>query len=253
MAIGIRNLSALVQVLQIFATRGNSGAIPTACLSYPDVLVSDEELARFLPATLIAMLPRRSDSAEVRAYHNFYVGSNDLIETTALFQALGMDPVYLDIAELRGGEIVVDLNEGIPEALCEKFSLVIDTGTLEHCFNVGVAFKAMCSLLKQDGFVITAAPMTMINHGFWNFSPTAYHDFFTQNGFKVFLIGAYIGRECETTIEISLTARTAAPPNAGLLCIAQRVEVKPLSWPIQSKYKKMLTKGQRKGALPDAS
>lgn len=142
-------------------------------------------LATVLAADVIAAIPVRADSGYVRRWHRYPETFGDILETTAVFKALGIEPTYFDITEIRAAEIIIDLNEPIPGTLCGQFSLAIDTGTLEHCFNVGVAFKSMCSMVKKDGVVITAAPMTMMNHGFWSFSPTTYHDFFTQNGFKI--------------------------------------------------------------------
>lgn len=60
----------------------------------------------------------------------------------------------------------------------EQYQLVIDTGTLEHCFNVGQAFMNVAVSVSIGGVILQAAPLNRFNHGFWSFSPTADHDFF---------------------------------------------------------------------------
>lgn len=37
-----------------------------------------------------------------------------------------------------------------------------------------------------------------------------------------------------------LTKRFNAPNNAGIICVAKRLEVRPFVWPVQTKYKKLV-------------
>jgi hypothetical protein len=73
----------------------------------------------------------------------------------------------------------VDLN--YPEDWPEKYDVVIDGGTAEHCFNVGQVFANILSAVRPDGgIVVHVNPLNMMNHGFWNISPTAYADFYRR-------------------------------------------------------------------------
>ena len=49
-----------------------------------------------------------------------------------------------------------------------KYDLIFDVGTLEHCFNVGQAFKNIMEMTKLGGTIFMATA-SKINHGFWNF------------------------------------------------------------------------------------
>ena len=77
------------------------------------------------------------------------------------------------------------MNNPLPADLHQRFDLLIDTGTLEHCFNVGQAFKNTCEAMRQGGLIVHGAPLNRFNHGFWSFNPTLYHDFLGDNGFQI--------------------------------------------------------------------
>jgi len=53
--------------------------------------------------------------------------------------------------------------------------VVLDAGTMEHCFNVGQTIRNIVDMTKVGGFVIHLNPMTMINHGFFNYHPRFFH------------------------------------------------------------------------------
>lgn len=90
-----------------------------------------------------------------------------------------------DIIQHEGPEKYLDLNLPLPVYKSQTADLVIDPGTLEHCFNVGQAFQNMCELVKEGGSLITTAPFIMPNHAFWSFNPCVYFDAFEQNGFEL--------------------------------------------------------------------
>ena len=60
-----------------------------------------------------------------------------------LFRLLGAREVdAIDTSGYEGASIIHDLNEPIPGELHERFDLVVDSGTLEHIFNVSAALKS---------------------------------------------------------------------------------------------------------------
>ena len=81
--------------------------------------------------------------------------------------------------------------------------------------------------------------MNMFNHGFYNLNPTFYADFYGANGFH--LVGQ-LGIEGPLTEQrpfpIKATERFAtAPADSYNLVIAQRDDVRPFTWPTQTKYR----------------
>ena len=206
------------------------------CLSYPDLLVTRDLIAETYPELDGASFAVRKDAEKIKRWHGMS-HLNEVIETSDFFEKIGCDADYFDFEEIRGDEIVCDLNFPISEIFCSQYDLVIDTATLEHCFNVGTAFENMCKLARINGYIVTAAPMSKVNHGFWNFSPCVYDNYFEQNNFEINLLGAFHNVKGKLTeIEISRNGRHNVPSEAVLLSIARRRKESTFIWPLQKKY-----------------
>jgi hypothetical protein len=211
-------------------------------LAYPDLLVSKAALAAIVGEELLAALPARDDAAAIWDYHGLKEVAEPIFDSNALFRALGVEPTVIDVARLRGDERIVDLNLPLPADLARRFDLVVDTGTCEHCFNVGQAFANACEALDQGGILVHAAPLTRINHGFWSFNPTVYPDFFEDNGFRLQVLAGVSGnlQQGFRTFPLEPFGRAAPPPEAGIYVVAERTEIRPLRWPVQRKYRGMI-------------
>jgi hypothetical protein len=205
----------------------NNDTLNVLCLSYPDIIFSSDFFSEKKKAS--------------RIFSN--ISFDDVLLTHKLFLAYNCDVTYIDVKKLKGIEIVEDLNTLLPKAYIKKYDLVVDTGTLEHCFNYGVAFVNMCNSLKLGGKVISTAPCTMVNHGFFNISPTLYVDAFEQNGFslnKIYL--RTFGKNSKfMSILDKATSRFQVPPECGILAIATKIQDIEFQYPVQTKYKSMLT------------
>ena len=214
----------------------SSGSRKIACLSYLDLLIPISDLKASFPSIDEKTLSFREDSDTICRWH----GINppiQIVDSLSFFTTLGHSVTFLDIAAFRGVEQICDLNEEIPELLHHSFDLVIDTGTLEHCFNVGRAFVNMCQLVKVKGYVLTQAPLNKPNHGFWNFSPCVYENFFTQNNWKIAYLLCYfknLGKLIE--FEPSPNGRFQAPPESIVISLAERAVNSTITFPTQFKY-----------------
>ena len=103
----------------------------------------------------------------------------------ALFGLLGIGPLHaLDRSAGEGADIVHDLNRPVPADLHERFALVVDGGTLEHVFDVRQALANVVRMLRPGGRVLHVSPASnFANHGFYQFSPTLFFDYYEANGF----------------------------------------------------------------------
>jgi SAM-dependent methyltransferase len=110
----------------------------------------------------------------------------DTAHQEVFFRMLGFDRVdSIDLFDNENPTIVHDLNSPVPEDLAGSFDLVVDGGTMEHCFDVKTVLANTVRLLKDGGRVLHINPVSgWINHGFYQFSPTLYYDFYTANGFE---------------------------------------------------------------------
>jgi SAM-dependent methyltransferase len=207
-------------------------------LGYPDILADEASLATAIGADRARDLPALVDSVGIARWHGLDGRLPRIVESAAFFEALAIDCTVIDIHASRGGERIVDLNGSLPDDLAERFDLVLDPGTLEHCFNIGCAIVNVARAVAVGGYVCHFSPMSMFNHGFYNLNPTFFHDFYTQNGFEIALLKGCVGDPLSAkTFDIPATGRfTDPPPDASLVVVAKRMRAGESVWPTQSKY-----------------
>lgn len=105
-----------------------------------------------------------------------------------LFKAMGATRVdALDASDFEGATLLQDLNEPLAPRLHGQFDAVVDSGTLEHVFNVPGAFKNAMDALKVGGHFFAGLPANnWCGHGFYQFSAEFFYRVFSEeNGFQM--------------------------------------------------------------------
>src|SRR5579872_5734142 len=104
---------------------------------YPDVLLSEDDLGEF------ADTYTDQNASAIRRAHN----QPELNPRCpfGLFRRIGYHLSVVDIREERGCETTVDLNQ---PADLGRFELVLDHGTIEHCFNIAQAAQNLAAAVK---------------------------------------------------------------------------------------------------------
>jgi hypothetical protein len=198
---------------------------------YPDILATPKEAQELLGSE-----PLPAAGENVPAAHK---RGESCVETGAAFKAAGVVSFYcIDLFPSRGVETAVDLNEplwpDIEEA--DRFDLVIDAVTIEHCANVGQALMNAARMVAIGGRVFHSPPVSMVNHGFYNICPTLLADFYEQNGWKVEHLTAFLLKD-HVARAVSPRGRTRVEPESLLYFLARRQDsAGPLHWPTQGKY-----------------
>ena len=103
-----------------------------------------------------------------------------------LFRLLGAKTVEsLDYSDYEQASIIHDMNTPLGDRLVEKFSVVMDGGTLEHVFNYPVAIRNCMDMVKVGGHLIVKTPSNnAFGHGFYQFSPELFFSLLNEeNGF----------------------------------------------------------------------
>jgi len=194
-------------------------------LGYPDLDATPGEIEK-----LFGYKPTRFTQV-----HEWHGRKDPLPDTEELFAQLDAKLTIVDFTTDRGVERIADLN--YPQDL-GKFDLVIDPGTLEHCFNIGQAVLNAANSVKAGGYIFHISPMSMMNHGFYNLCPTLYHDFYAKNHWRIDELKAM-----PRPYPINSVERFYISTEYVIRCLAQRMEEEPLRMPIQTKYlKKMRAK-----------
>lgn len=119
-----------------------------------------------------------------------WIGTNNEqnLSDVAFFRLLGCTEVLaLDRNPSEGAELVWDLNLKVPPDFQNRFDLIIDGGTVEHVFDIRQALTNLVVMTKSGGRIVHMSPTSnYVNHGFYQFSPTLFLDYYSINGFGDF-------------------------------------------------------------------
>lgn len=102
---------------------------------------------------------------------------NDLVRPDGysenLWAFLGARSVTsLDFSPFEQAQLIHDLNFPVPPELSQRFDVIFDGGTLEHVFNIPMAFQNIRIMLKKDGIIISInGANNQLGHGLYQFSP----------------------------------------------------------------------------------
>jgi SAM-dependent methyltransferase len=104
-----------------------------------------------------------------------------------LFKAIGFSNVFsLDVSPYEGADFVWDLNYPVGNELAGRFDFIYDGGTIEHIFNFPQVLENLHKLLKPEGYIFHESPANnFVDHGFYQFSPSVFHDYYTANGYQI--------------------------------------------------------------------
>jgi len=105
-----------------------------------------------------------------------------------LLRMLGASETYsIDISDYEGASLIHDMNNPINESLKNAFTVVIDSGSLEHIFNISQALKNCMEMVRLGGHFISISPTNnFMGHGFYQLSPEFFFSTLTENnGFSL--------------------------------------------------------------------
>lgn len=198
-------------------------------LGHPDILATPEELKPFV-GKLIPI-----DNAGVRATRKPTPDESIIGAAKPVFEAMGYGLTVIDSREVYGVDRIVDLNHSIQYY---GYDLVVDPGTCEHIFDVAQALRNVAEAVRLGGLVYHMVPLCNFNHGFWNFSPVTFTQFYgEQNGFEILQLR---GNNRGNWVDVH-PYRKFKMQNDGiklsLMCLAKKVREVEITFPaLQSKY-----------------
>ncbi len=111
--------------------------------------------------------------------------SKGFLSDDSLYAALGFDQsCRIDRSAYEDCDEQLDLNAAeTPAPLCDAFDVVLDSGTVEHVFELGRSLEHCLNMARPNGRIIHLTPSSnAVNHGFYSVSPTLYHDFYRASG-----------------------------------------------------------------------
>lgn len=179
-----------------------------------------------------------------------------------LFKLLGAKTITsLDYSNYEGANFIHDLNHPIPSELKNQFSVVLDSGTIEHIFNFPTAIQSCMEALEVGGHYIGITPgNNLFGHGFYQFSPELYFRIFDENnGFKLKLMACCTEKKdywykIKDPAEVRARIQLVNSLPITLLVVAEKIKSAEIfaTYPQQSDYVhswKVTEELKRKGKL----
>jgi SAM-dependent methyltransferase len=176
--------------------------------------------------------------------------ASQYIHAKTFFEFLGIsEENYYDIDKFPFDKpkIIHDLQDPIDSKFHNFFNLIIDSGTMEHIFDAKSVMGNIARITNIGGYVLQFIPaQNFLNHGFHQFSPTFFYDFYVDNGFEI--IESYVveirGR-CDRfhfyTQEKDYTGLFFNPRNRLVNCflVRKKEDVEKIISPNQYFYKRL--------------
>src|ERR1700722_14498916 len=124
----------------------------------------------------------------------------ELATDRSIFRALGLTPERikaLDVSGYESAEIILHLNQPIPDALRASADFIVDGSTLDNVFDPTMALRNYAELLRPGGRLLAVNAWNLRDSAYTACSPSWYLDYFVANGFadcKVYVcVGARRG------------------------------------------------------------
>jgi SAM-dependent methyltransferase len=152
-----------------------------------------------------------------------------------LFELLGAEIVQaMDVSSYEGATLIHDLNQPLPGSVRERFTAVVDGGSLEHVFNIVEAFKSCMELTAEGGSFISLAPANnFLGHGFHQPSPEFFFGALgPENGFTVRRLLLHENRKNAPVFEV-MDPREFG----GRVNLCNRLPVFLKAWAVREKVK----------------
>ncbi len=181
--------------------------------------VSPERLAE-----LVAEARGQSDPVSLQRWKEILSSTERRFEN--FLRLLGASEVLAaDVSPYEGAELVHDFNLPVPDALEQRFDLIVDGGTLEHVFNFPTALRNCMRMLRVEGRLLLFTPVNnYCGHGFYQFSPELFYRAFSpENGFVVERMEAAVDTAGFSRV---LGIKYAFPITGRRYCVADPQQVK---------------------------
>jgi SAM-dependent methyltransferase len=197
------------------------------------------------PDRMMRNLARFGVAADAATTKGIFSSADGFAEE--FLRLLGAEKVdSFDHSPFEGATCQHDMNCPIEDRHKGRYSLVLDSGCLEHVFNFPLALKNCMEMVRPGGHYLSITPANnFMGHGFYQFSPELFFGAFSEkNGFELVALIAFedaanarwhlVTRPVHAYDRVELTSRRPI----YLCAVARRLHaVEPLTeMPQQSDY-----------------
>jgi hypothetical protein len=188
MALNIQFIKALLPLMDMIDRRGETRLQQKTLgsIGYPDI-IADNILLENEQILMRSLFSSCTPSAA--RWHSLNSSTHSSCKIQEICESRRWNFQYFDIQPGTGPSDqsfnCLDLNQDLPHDLYLSCDILVDSGTAEHCFNIGKVFENYFYLLKPGGIMIQYIPFFSPNHGFWSANPTVVFDIASCNPVKI--------------------------------------------------------------------
>ena len=127
------------------------------------------------------------ESAKVLVADSSSSPKSGMTSNEKFFRNLGFESsTSLDVSDYENADLILDLNYPLSAVAFKQYDVVYDGGTVEHVFDVPEALKNIFKLTKVGGLIVHHVVANQnVDHGYYQFSPCLFHDFYSINNFEI--------------------------------------------------------------------
>ena len=246
--------------------RNKSKSLHVISLGYPSTLIDSS-----IKMPIESQIPKNAfdlDTIKRAQQHGIHLSFYDIKKLIDVYYNNNCILDILDNSISEQPTIIWDLNIPIPEDFYQRYDILIDSGTHEHVFNIGISLLNAANLIKKDGYIIGALPLYSPNHGYYNINPNCLVELFSPgNGYELKKLSIEANSSplhllankstnkyqlfseefsnnlytnlCDFIQNNSVSYKQLSTYNT-LYYVAKRVALLPITPPMQHKYKRMV-------------
>ncbi|MFH2138272.1 MAG: hypothetical protein ABII88_07140 [Candidatus Omnitrophota bacterium] len=185
MGLSARDLKYVIRIVNKYKIQG-----PLLTLGNQDIYATKQQVIdwmkldnckQFIPSSI--EYSTSASTVKVNEEAKKYIHAKTFFE----FLGISADNYYdVDKFDFDKPKILFDMQDEVDQKLHNKFNFILDSGTLEHIFDVKQVLSNIVKMTKLNGYVLQLIPThNFVNHGFYQCCPTLFFDFYMANGFKI--------------------------------------------------------------------
>lgn len=178
----------LKYLLKIKKSRKFKGPILT--LGNQDIYATESDVKKWMKDEHLPIKKvRKIYYSQSKGMSEINIESAKYIHAKTFFELLGIPlDKYFDIDKFPfdSPKILHDLEQPISSKYYNFFNFIIDGCTITHILDLKSVLTNVVKMTKVGGYVLHINPaQNFLNHGFYQFSPTFFYDFYSHNGFEI--------------------------------------------------------------------
>ena len=163
------------------ARRPLGGSVVT--LGRQHVYVTGDEVRAMARTHKVPLQPVRDE-----LHREPKLAAQGYLSDDCLLRMIGFEKIVrVDYSDYEAPDAILDLNAAqTPAELTGAFDFVLDSGTIEHVFDIAAAIRHCARMVRPGGRVMHLTPSSnCVEHGFHSVSPTLFADFYRVSRFEV--------------------------------------------------------------------